>query len=96
MTKNEAKRIYDSWQESVETLDKVLKIFSVIPESFLPYPAEVLEEALNIIAKEYFENGNRRMAENIQATMTYHLAGLYMGTEDGSGKITDEAALLKP
>lgn len=95
MTMDEAKKIYENWKESIETLDKMLKIFTVIPESFLPYPAETLEEALNIIAKNYFDMGNKRMAENIQETMMYHVGGLYF-TSDGNPdrKITDEEALL--
>jgi predicted transcriptional regulator len=95
MTKNEAKKIYENWRESVETLDKILIVFSVIPESFLPYSAEILEEAINIIAKDYFDKGNKKMADSIKGTAAYHMTGLYLTPNGVTGrKITDEEALL--
>ncbi|MFH1973001.1 MAG: hypothetical protein ABIK13_00105 [Patescibacteria group bacterium] len=95
MTKEEARKIYEDWQRGVEIFDKMLKIFPVIPESFFPYSIETLEEALNIIAKDYFDVGNKRMAENIQETMAYHITGLCLSPNGVTGhKMTDEEALL--
>ena len=42
----------DTGRVNIEILDKIFKVFTVIPESFFPYKIEVLEEALNIITKE--------------------------------------------
>ena len=57
MTLNEALIIFKSWQDYMEIADKFFRLMLPIPESFLPYPADILEEALNIVAKHYFANG---------------------------------------
>jgi len=69
MTKEEARKIFDSWREYMEIADKLRKLFVSIPESFLPYPKETLEEALNIIAKNYFDAGDKEKVNTIQTTM---------------------------
>lgn len=69
MTNQEAEKIFKEWQGYVEIADKLSKIFTVIPESFLPYPLETMEEALNIIAKKYFDSGNKEISRSIQETM---------------------------
>ena len=95
MTKKEAKNIYEDWKANIEVLDKILTVFHIIPESFLPYSVETLEEALNIIAKDYFDMGDKRTARNIQETMTLHMGGLYFTSEGVTGrKMTNEEALL--
>lgn len=71
MTLNEALIIYKSWQDYMEIGDKFFRLMLPIPESFLPYPADILEEALNIVAEHYFDSGNKRMAEIIEETMAY-------------------------
>ena len=53
MTLNEALIIYKSWQDYMEIGDKFFRLMLPIPESFLPYPADILEEALNIVAEHY-------------------------------------------
>lgn len=73
MTFDEADKIFKSWQEYVEIAGKLEKIFSTIPESFLPYPVEILEEALNIVAKRYFDTGDRKMSKTIQETIAAFL-----------------------
>lgn len=95
MTKETARIIYEDWKGNIEILDKIFKIFGVVPESFLPYSAEILEEALNIIAKDYFDAGDKRTSENIENLMIMHMAGLY-STPDGATvrKMSDEEALL--
>lgn len=95
MTKEEAKNIYEDWKANIEILDKISKVFNAIPESFLPYSVETLEEALNIIAKDYFDMGDKRTSRNIQETMMLHVGGLYFTPEGVTGrKMTDEEALL--
>ena len=74
MTFEEADKIFKSWQNYIEIADKMKKIFSSIPESFLPYPADILADALNIVAKQYLDDGNKRAAEVVQNTISYHLA----------------------
>jgi len=69
MTDKEAEIIFKSWQEYMEIADKLEKFFYHLPESFLPYPANVLEEALNIMAKRCFDNGDTKMADTIQTTI---------------------------
>jgi hypothetical protein len=69
MTPQEAEKIFRAWQEYIEINDKMDKVFSSIPESFLPYPVKVLEEALNIEAKKYFDAGDKKMSRNIQEVM---------------------------
>jgi hypothetical protein len=95
MTEEEAKNIYKNWKANIEILDKILKVFHVIPESFLPYNIETLEEALNIVAKDYFDMGDKRTAKNIQEILTLHVEGLYYTPEGVTGrKMTDEEALM--
>lgn len=70
---NEAQEIFKSWQDYMEIADKFHRLMLPIPESFLPYPADVLEEALHIILKYYFDSGDKKMSENIQETMCAYL-----------------------
>lgn len=100
MTFEEARKIYNNWQKYIEIGDKLSKIFTTVPESFLPYSADTLEEALNIVAKYYFESGNKRMANNIQETLALHTAGLYMSISNGKlvttkKELTDKEVLGK-
>lgn len=68
MTLFEAKEIFESWQEYVEYADKLHRIFPEVPQSFQPYPSDILMEALNIIREYYFCSGNKDMAEKIENT----------------------------
>lgn len=101
MTIEEATTIFNLWQEYQEIGDKLHQIFTTIPESFLPYPATVLEEALNIIAKHYFDTGDKETAKNIQEMLALQTTGLYLSS-DSKGRMTttdkpisDEEALRK-
>jgi hypothetical protein len=91
MTKDEAKAIFRAWQSYVEVADKFQRLMLTPPPSFLPYPIESLEEALNIVAKEYFDSGNRDAAKTIQNTMASYLLQYY--AHEKSGHMTDEQAL---
>lgn len=88
----EAQKIYNVWKEHIEILNKVNIIFSVVPESFLPYPVETLEEALNMVIADYVASGNTRMAENIKELMAGHLGGYFI---PNGIKLTDEEVLIK-
>jgi len=58
MTFEDANKIFQDWQRYMEINNKLSKIFMgfSLPKSFLPYPMEVLEEAINIVAKAYSDN----------------------------------------
>jgi hypothetical protein len=90
MTKEEARVIFKSWQDYMEIADKFFRLFAQIPESFLPYPVRTLEEALNIVARDYLDSGNERMVNVIHESMGAHLSAFY----NGKGTIiTDEEAI---
>jgi len=94
MTTEEANKIFQSWKEYIEINDKLWKIFTDIPESFLPYPKEVLEEALNIIAKSYFDAGDRKTCDSIQANMCTLIK--YKDDEEAIKAIVDSFILKDP
>jgi hypothetical protein len=76
ITREEAEIIFRDWQAYVEINDKLFQIFGPsIPKSFLPYPPDVLEKAMNIIANGYFESGDGNtctmIKENISAILYY-------------------------
>jgi hypothetical protein len=73
MNRTEAHKIFRCWQEYAETGDRFFQMMMSPPPSFLPYPVPVLEEALNIVTKEYFDAGNRDAAETIQRTMAAYI-----------------------
>ena len=72
MTPIEVNEIFKVWKEWYWPCHFLLdSVFGpTIPESFLPYPKDVLEEALNIVAKHYYESGNIETSKDIQKTMT--------------------------
>jgi hypothetical protein len=92
MTIDEAKKIFNVWKEYIEIAEKLRTLFVVVPEAFLPYAADTLEEALNIVAKDFFDSGNKRMANNIQETMCLHLIPYYIPS-GGNARLTDEEVL---
>lgn len=100
MKLSEAQEIFRSWQDYQEIADKLHTVFSVVPESFLPYTVEDLEEALNIVAEHYFNNGDQKRARGIQETMGAYLTGYYLSSSEGklaasSIKLTDEEVLKR-
>jgi hypothetical protein len=94
MTIKEANRIFKFWQEYVEINDKMWKIFTSIPKSFLPYPVEVLEEALNIIAKSYFDEGDSKTSEAIQSSIAMLIK--YKDDEEAIIDIAENPILKTP
>jgi hypothetical protein len=61
MTLDKASKIVKIWGVYLEYVGgKLTLIFSAcIPESFLPFPIETLEEALNTVAKHHHNMGNK-------------------------------------
>jgi hypothetical protein len=80
MTLNEADKIVHIWGKFVEYVSgKLFLIFGAqIPESFLPYPKDTIEEALNIIAEYHHKAGNHQLVKHLQET----LAQLIMYVDD--------------
>ncbi len=74
MRLDEAQVIFKSWQDFMEIADKFFRLMLPIPDSFLPYPSDILEEALNTIAQYYFDSGNKKMSKTIQETMGFYLS----------------------
>ena len=67
MTLTEADEILNIWGKYIENINgKLMRLFSPIPEFLLPFPKDVLSEALNICAKRYHEEGNHKAVESIQ------------------------------
>lgn len=83
MTIEKAQKIFKSWQEYMEIADKLHSIFRIVPESFLPYSVDELEEGLNIMAKDFFESGNKTASNNIQNMMVLHLGGYHLISNKG-------------
>lgn len=74
MTNKEAVKIFIRWQKFLEFADKFNLLFTdCIPESFLPYPREVLIEALNIVADVHYNSGDIQTTKDIQDTMARFL-----------------------
>lgn len=94
MTLETANVVFKKWQEYIEINDKLTKIFTSLPESFLPYPIEILEEALNIVAKKYFDAGDFKTSRDIQRIMATLL--FYKDDEDAIKEISDNIILKTP
>ena len=86
MTLNEANKIVQIYGKYLEYIGgKLLTIFCArIPQSLLPYPKDVLEEALNIMAEYHHKAGNHNVVNSIQTT----IAALI-------GYVDDEEAILQ-
>ncbi len=67
MTTKEADNIFKVWQQWFWPFHSLLfSLFqSNIPESFLPYPKDILNEALDIILQRYNQNSKEYEAINI-------------------------------
>ena len=71
MTFIEADKIFKTWSRWYWSSHFMLHaiFISKIPESFLPYPQAIIEEALNIVSEYYHKSGVLQMSKNIQETM---------------------------
>jgi|JI6StandDraft_1071083.scaffolds.fasta_scaffold237635_2 histone H3/H4 len=88
MKQEEAKKIFKLWQEFAEINDKLGKVFRSVPVSFLPCPQENLEEALNIIAKNYYDIANHAAVNTIHEQMVS--LARYKSDEDAFEDIVDD------
>jgi hypothetical protein len=93
MTMEEARVIFKIWQDYMEIADKFSRFMLTVPESFLPYPVNTLEKALNIIAKDYFDSGDKETSKVIQTTMASYLTPFY--DNKGENVISDEEAITR-
>lgn len=95
MTLKEANKIFKYWQEYAEIHDKLFQIFwGDIPESFLPYPVDILEEALNVVAKNYFDLGDYKASKAVKNTIGWFL--LYKKDEEAIDNIVNKLTLKDP
>jgi hypothetical protein len=76
MTLNEASKITQIWGRYLEYVSgKLIFVFGAsIPESFLPFTKDTLEEALNIMIEYHHKRGNQRVVEHIQAGAAHLIA----------------------
>lgn len=76
MTLDEASKIVHIWGVYLEYLSRInFVIFGAsAPESILPFPKSVIEEASNMIAEQHFKNGNKEAVNMIQAAAANLLA----------------------
>lgn len=83
---SEADKIFKTWSKWYWPCHFILHatFISKIPESFLPYPKDTLEEALNIIAKDYHDKGNLEISRGIQGAIAY--LGSYVEDEEALGQ----------
>jgi len=85
MTLDEAQKIVNIYSIFLHHVSgKLIYVFGTnIPESFLPFPIKILEEALNIVAKHYHDSGNLVFAKRLQECIG-----------DLGGYMDDEIAVL--
>ena len=82
MTFLEAKKILVVWRKWYWPTHFALEaVLPKIPKSFLPYPEEVLEETINIIAKYYLDKGDQKTSKRIQESFA-SIIGKYSDDEE--------------
>ncbi len=86
MTLEEASKITNLWGKYLEhTNGKMMRLFlTKIPQSLLPYPKDVIEEACNVMAEHYFNQGNHKAEMIFKETAAFLLS-----------YVDDEEALLE-
>jgi hypothetical protein len=88
VTLDEANKVFKVWKQWYSFHIILHSIFlSRIPESFLPYPQTVLEEALNIIAKHYHDSGDYNATRNIEESICSLVA--YVKDDDALQSATE-------
>lgn len=82
MTFNEASKIVKIWGVFLEFASgKLLTFFGAhIPESFLPFPKETIEKALNVLAEYHHNIGNQDEVKLLQSSIGALL--LYVDDEE--------------
>ena len=81
-------KIFNEWQRFSCINNKLSLLFSSIPKSFLPYEAEEIEKALNIRAKEYFDNEEKENSRKVQEG--FAILWRYESDEKALRKIKEE------
>lgn len=68
MTLEEAQKVVSDYGRFIEWVYFRLKpvFWNKIPESLLPYSSDYIEDALNTVAKFYYDKGDQSMVNNIQ------------------------------
>jgi len=67
MTLEKASKIIEIYGIHLEYCSKLIYVFSSsIPESFLPFPKGIIEEAANVLAEHHFKNGNKIAVNSIE------------------------------
>jgi len=94
MTFVEANKIFQVWKSWYWPFDFILgSVFlAKKPKSFLPFPEEVLEEALNIVAKYYFDAGDIKLSKLIQES----IPAIWQYTDDEAAFKEASATFSKP
>ena len=95
MNFTEANKIFKIWSKWYWPSHFILHsvFLNKIPESFLPYQKNVLEEALNIIAKQYYDNGDFKVSKNIQESIASLAA--YVRDDDALQQVSDRLSDVK-
>ena len=72
MTLTEALEIFEIWKKWYWPCDFIIGTFFIWkkPKSLLPYPPDKLEEALNIVAEYFFNNGDKKLSNLIQESIS--------------------------
>lgn len=94
MTFEKADKIVRDWKEYMEINDKLGMIFISLPESFLPYPMEILEEAINIVAKSYYDEGDIKTSDIIKESVGFLVR--YKDDEEAIKSFPDNWKLNNP
>jgi len=94
MTREEAAIVFRDWQAYAEIHDKLLQLFGrSIPQSFLPYPPEVLKKAMDIVASVYSNVGDDTTYSMIQDATSTLLC--YKDDEEAISNIVDGIRLKR-
>ena len=91
MTLDKASKIVNIWGVYLEYIGGKLNIIfgAYIPESFLPFPKETLEEALNTVAEYHHNMGNKDRVKALHAGI-----GCLTGYKDDEETLLQAAKLF--
>jgi hypothetical protein len=73
MTIEKAQKIIKIWGIYVEYCQSKMTILfrNHIPESFLPFPKDTIEEAVNIIAEYYHNSGDKKAVNTLEESICW-------------------------
>lgn len=85
MTIEKASKIIEIYGIHLEYCSKLIYVFSShIPESFLPFPKNIIEKASDVMAEHYHNNGNNVALNSIEVSRAHLIS-----------YINDEEAILQ-